>query len=115
VIEAFEWDKKVSVTGLFTGKMDIEGQGNGIARLEGAFDAKAGGGDIRILDQAFLQRIADNSKQPIEIVRASFENYHYTNGRARFRLEGKDILLNLDLEGDAGKRNLEVNLHDLVP
>jgi hypothetical protein len=114
VIETFEWDKKVSVTGIFSGKLDIEGEGEKLARLEGVFDA-AGGGDIRILDQAFLQRIADNAKQPIEIVRASFENYHYNTGRARFRLEQKDLLLNLDLEGDAGKRNLEVNLHDLVP
>jgi hypothetical protein len=115
LIRAFEWEKKVSMSGVFDGRLKVEGSGKKLTMLEGTFDAAGGGGDIVVLDQAFLQRIADSSKQPIEIVKASFENYHYNDGKVRFFLDRKDLKLNLDLGGEAGKRNLEVNLHDMFP
>lgn len=115
VIEAFEWDKKVAVAGTFAGTLEAEGRAERLSRFDGTFDAAAEGGTITILDREILQRLADSSRQPIEIVRASFENYRYNTGKARFRLEQKDLLVSMALEGDAGKRQLEVNLHDLFP
>ena len=115
VVDAFEWQKKLAVAGVFTGRLEMEGSGGTLSRLEGSFDAAPEGGTITILDQEMLQRVADSSHQPLSIVRASFENYHYNTGKARFHLDRSDLRLEMALEGEAGKRQLEVNLHDLFP
>ena len=115
VIETFKWDKKVAVQGVFMGRIDAEGSTNHLSRFDGTFDATSEGGTITILDQEMLRRVADSAHQPFEIVRASFENYHYNSGKARFFMERSDLRLDLALDGEAGKRRLEVDLHDLFP
>lgn len=113
LIDTMEWQKKVSVSGKFIGKLDLAGNGPKLSSLEGTFDAWPAGGEITVLDPALLQRLADSSHQPIEIVEASFKRYVYNSGLARLSLQKNDLMLKLELDGDAGKRNLEVNLHDL--
>ena len=113
VIDAMEWDKKVAVRGVFTGRLEIEGKGGKLSRFDGLFDADPSGGTIALLDQEMLRRVADSAKQPIEIVKASFENYHYNEGKIRLALDETNLKLDLALDGEAGKRKLEVNLHDL--
>ena len=115
VIETFKWDKKVAVQGVFAGRFEAEGADKTLSRFDGSFDASSEGGTITILDQDMLKRVADSAHQPFEIVRASFENYHYNSGRARFFMERSDLRLDLALDGEAGKRRLEVDLHDLFP
>lgn len=112
ILTAYEWDKKLSVSGQLGGSLEITGAGSRITDLKGIM-RNATDGNIVILDQAFLQRIADSAKQPIEIIKATFENYHYNEGEVAVSLDGQKIRLGINLNGGAGKRNLEVYLHDL--
>jgi hypothetical protein len=112
ILTTYEWDKKLSVSGQLGGTLEIEGTGARITTLKGVL-RNATDGNIVILDQAFLQRIADSAKQPIEIIKATFENYHYNTGEVAVSLDDQNIRLGIDLNGEAGKRNLEVYLHDL--
>ena len=110
-LKLWEWDKKVSATGSLRGHLIVEIAGGKLARLDGALLAVSDG-HLVILDEAFLQNIAARSKQPIEIVKASFEDYHYNTGTIGVSLEENDLRLHLDLDGEKGKRDLEVKLHD---
>ncbi len=112
ILTTYEWDKKLSVSGQLGGTLDIAGSSSRITELKGVL-RNATDGNIVILDQAFLQRIADSAKQPIEIIKATFENYHYNEGEVAVSLDNQNIRLGINLNGEAGKRNLEVYLHDL--
>ncbi len=111
VLRLWEWDKKCAADGRVGGHLLAEFSAGKLSRLEGALVAE-GGGDLVVLDQRFLENIAERSKQPIEIVKASFENYHYNSGTVGISLQENGLRLGLDLEGEQGKRDLEVTLHD---
>ena len=110
-LKLWEWEKKVAANGKLRGHLIAEISGGKLTRLDGAMLATADGNFV-ILDQAFLENIAARAKQPIEIVRASFEDYHYNTGTVGVSLEENKLRLRLDLEGEKGKRDLEVTLHD---
>jgi len=42
----------------------------------------------------------------------NFKNYRYNTGLLSLGLEDNNVILKLALEGNAGKRNLEVIFHD---
>lgn len=110
-LKLWEWDKKMGADGIVRGQLIAEASGGKLTHLNGALVA-SGDGSLVILDQAFLENIAQRTKQPISIVKASFENYHYNTGTIGVSLEEEGLRLQLDLDGEKGKRNLEVTLHD---
>jgi hypothetical protein len=42
----------------------------------------------------------------------SFKNYRYNAGVVELSLQGPDLVFDIRLEGDAGKRDLTIVLHD---
>lgn len=114
VMKNFEWDKKCSANGILNGEVRLEGVPGKVTLLDGGLTAAPPGGDIVILDPDFFQRIADSAKQPVEIVKASFENYHYNTGTVGLSLVEQNVRLNFQLDGEKGKRDLEVTLHDML-
>ena len=114
VLKTMAWDKKCLVSGLLSGAIDLGLTGEQLTALDGRLTTLTPGGTITILDQEFLQRLATQAKQPIEIVKASFEKYNYNTGSVGLSLAEKSIRLKLQLEGEQGKRDLEVTLHDFL-
>lgn len=114
LLETMDWDKKLSVKSLLTGDVFLAFEGDRLADLRGNLASLSPGGDIVILDQEFLRQIAERAKQPLEIVKASFENYHYNTGIVSLSLADEKVRLGLHLDGEQGKRDLEVTLHDFI-
>jgi hypothetical protein len=67
---------------------------------------------LTITDDKFLNNVAKSSGQSLDILVESFKNYHYNTGVMKLSLERGDIVFDIALEGEAGKRNLSIVLHD---
>ena len=112
ILVVMEWDKKILVNGKISGQLKLEGNFSKLTKLEGLWKNDSDG-SLLIADPTLLDRLAAASKQPIEIIKASFEKYHYNEGLLTLGLVQENIRLAIQLNGEAGKRDLEVNLHDL--
>jgi hypothetical protein len=62
-----------------------------------------------------LKKIAQGSQQPLDIVVESLKKYHYNSGGLKLFLEKGNLVLDLALEGEAGKRHINITLHDYSP
>lgn len=109
----FKWREKFDMTGKLSGELKLRGEGAKIAMLSGDFSTLTPGGELIIMDTAFLENMARSTQQPVELLVENFKNYRYNTGLLSLGLEDNNIILKLALEGDAGKRNLEVVLHDI--
>jgi hypothetical protein len=80
--------------------------------LSGSFSTLTPGGTLVIMDAKFLENMARNTQLPLELLVEDFKNYRYNTGLLSLGLEDNNIILKVALEGEAGKRNLNVILHD---
>jgi hypothetical protein len=94
--------------------MTVTGRGADIHILDGDFSAVDPGGLLEIKNEEFLKNIARNSQQPLDIVIASFKDYHYNVGALRVALEKSDLVFDAALDGETGKRNINITLHDFL-
>jgi hypothetical protein len=114
VVQAFDLKKEVQMSGRVSGKMTVTGRGADIHILDGDFSAVDPGGLLEIKNEEFLKNIARNSQQPLDIVIASFKDYHYNVGALRVALEKSDLVFDAALDGETGKRNINITLHDFL-
>jgi len=112
VIRTFELKEKLQMTGRLGGKLSIKGKGSKMDVLVGNLSTEHTGGTMIITDTKFLENMARGSGQQLDIIVESFKNYHYTNGNVSVSLQGGDLVLDTGLEGETGKRDLSVTLHD---
>ncbi len=110
----FELQKKMTANGLLTGKIKLSGDFSGLKSLSGDLSASEKGGDLVIQDQDFLNYLAQNVHQPIELVEAGFKEYHFDTAALSLAMEGHDINFLVNLNGQKGKRDFEIKLHDLL-
>lgn len=108
----FEWQDKFEMSGKLSGDLELKGSGVRLEKLEGNFSALAPGGELLIKDAKFLDNMAQNAQKPLDLLVESFRNYSYNTGMAVAGLQDGNIVLNVDLRGEAGKRNLNIILHD---
>lgn len=113
-IQDFEFEKKMSADGKLVGKITVKGDLSGLQELSGSLKAPKEGGDLVIEDKEFLNYLAKNVHQPIELVEAGFKEYHYDTGEITLSMDQKDLGLLVDLNGPKGKRNFQIRLHDLL-
>lgn len=113
LVRDFRLEEKFEMTGSLGGKVSFGGAGGSMNVLSGNLSASQPGGTLVIKDTGFLENMAAASKQPVEIVVASFKDYHYNNGVIKLSLNKGDLLMNAVLEGETGKRDLEVLIHDI--
>jgi hypothetical protein len=111
-VEDFELMDKFLLTGLLNGRVTLVGTGKNIHILNGNFTSLLSGGDLTIKDTRFLENMALSSKIPTNLVVDSFKNYHYNKGLVRTFMDHGDLGFNVTLEGDGGKRDLKVILHN---
>jgi len=112
LVEDFNVQEKVNLKGRLTGAVSLEGIASRVTRLGGDLSAVGTGGTLTIKDTEFLEKVARNSRQPLEVLVESFKNYQYNTGVVKLFLENDNLILDIALEGEAGKRNLTVTLHN---
>jgi len=112
LVNDFNLNEKVQISGRLGGAVTLKGIGLQINVLDGDFTTAEPGGTLTIKDTGFLEKIARNSNQPLDILVESFKDYHYNNGVMRLSLEGDNLILVIDLEGETGKRNLNIIVHN---
>lgn len=111
-IDDFNLQDKFEMTGRLNGKLRIAGEGSRINLLGGDFFSLQDGGVLLIKDKRFLENMARNTNQSLNLLVESFQNYHYNTGRVKLFLDKEDVVLDAVLGGELGKRNLEIRLHD---
>lgn len=106
--------KKVRMTGIVSGDLAMKIKTAALTSLKGVFAASKEGGTLVIADEAILEAVAERTGQPLDIIRDSFKDYRYTSGTVGLSLEEGSVVLEIALEGDKGKRNISVILHDVA-
>jgi len=111
LIKELDWGEKLRISGLLDGKIVLEGRGADMNVLSGDFSTHQPGGVFIIKDRRWLERLSWGSNQSLDILVESFKNYNYNTGVIKLSLEKNNLILGLALDGDAGKRNLDIIVH----
>ena len=112
IIKDFELQNKFTLSGSLDGSLLIEGSSADMKVIDGNFHSNSPGGDLTITDTRYLENMARNSGQSLDILVESFRNYHYNTGKVKLYLDKGNIVFDAALQGEAGKRNLSIVLHD---
>ncbi len=108
-----EFGERFQATGMLKGSLRLKGEGAVFRVLDGDFSAEEPGGTLEVRDPELLRRIAASTSQPLDILMENFRDYHYNTGMFKAGLDGGNVVLNAEFEGEAGKRSLTIVLHDL--
>jgi hypothetical protein len=111
-VQDFNLREKLDMTGRLNGELRIKGKALRFETVEGDFSTLEPGGILVIKDTKFLENMAQRTKQPLDLLVESFRNYGYNMGVMTVGSEEFNIILKIALEGQAGKRNLSVVLHN---
>jgi len=111
-IDSFNLQNKVQANGTLVGSLDLKGREAGITVLDGGFKALGSGGMLVIKDDNFLENTAKKTGQSLDIISESFKDYYYNNGVIKLSLDKGNLIFNIALEGEKGKRNLDIIVHD---
>ncbi len=110
----FELGEKIQMRGKFSGALDLRGRDLSVQSVSGDFSLAGGAGNLTIKDKDMLQRLAQSSRQSMDILVENFKDYNFDTGVVKLFLDPqRNLVLAVDLEGEAGKRHLEVVAHDL--
>jgi hypothetical protein len=108
----FALDEKAEVSGTVNGFLRLQGDNRKLEVLEGILGSGKEGGTLTIKDTRFLQNMARSSGQALDLVVESFKNYRYNTNKTTLSLEKNNLIFMINLEGTAGKRSLDITLHD---
>ncbi|MFH1783139.1 MAG: YdbH domain-containing protein [Candidatus Omnitrophota bacterium] len=107
----FKLDKKFDASGDLRGILNIRGSGSTIEDMTGDF-ATTEDGILIIKDDRFIKNIAERSNQPFEILLESLKDYKYNKGLAGISMKEGNLIFNINLDGESGKRDFEIVVHD---
>jgi len=113
LIRDFKLKDKFDMSGRLSGTLKLEGAGAKINILGGDFSTLPPGGTLVITDTRAVEGVIKASRQPADLLVESLKNYRYNTGVMTLGIEGDTIILKIRLEGDAGKRSLDVAFHGL--
>jgi len=111
-VDDMEFNEKFDMTGRLDGEFFLSGNIRGIKDIKGYFNTDANGGVLIIKDKTFLENVAKQSNQSLDIIVESFKNYNYNNGMIKLGMKSGNLTMDMRLDGIAGKRSLTVVLHD---
>ncbi|MCM8789859.1 MAG: YdbH domain-containing protein [Candidatus Omnitrophica bacterium] len=111
-VRDFNLGEKIRLSGKLAGAVILSGSGNNIKAVNGKFMTTGTGGVLIIKDNRFLENMARNSGQLLDILAESFKDYHYNTGVIKLSFDKGNLILDIVLEGDVGKRSLNIVLHD---
>jgi len=110
-INAYHLGEKVNIQGLVAGHLVLKGRGKNLKILNGHFFSGRQGGNVIIKDTHFLKRFVTQSNQSADLLLESLKNYHYNTADIQLSLDQGTALLEINLNGETGKRNLQIRLH----
>lgn len=108
----FELGERFMMTGRINGSVEIKGKDTKFKVISGHLGTQEAGGNLTIKDNKLLENIARNSKQSLKMLVDNLRDYRYNTGRIELSLDAGDLIINVALDGESGKRNLTVVLHD---
>lgn len=111
-VNDFDLKEKFQLSGRLSGAANLSGQNTNIRDLSGDFSTSGLGGVLIIKDAKFLENMARNSGESLDILVESFKNYHYNTGIMKLSFDKGNLIFNVVLEGEVGKRNLTITLHN---
>ncbi len=110
----FEFDNKVSLSGLMEGSSTARGALLGLQQLEGHFTTAGEGGELSVKDESYVHAIAKVEDVPAAILMESLKNYRYNKGSMMVGFDKGVIFLDIVFDGLAGKRTFYIKLHDFL-
>jgi hypothetical protein len=113
-IKDFKLEEKFQMTGKLSGNIVLKGQGADLRIIEGDLWAGEAGGIMVVKDDTVLKNMARGSNQPLDILVESFKDYHYNTGVMKLSKKQEDLIMDIALDGEKGKRSLTVTLHDFA-
>ncbi len=114
LVKDFDLDGKLQLTGRLSGNISVSGRNLDIDDIRGTFKTASEGGLLVIKDTGFLEKLDSQAGQPAGMAAESLKNYAYTVGIVNVSLEEGNIVLGIEMEGDAGKRTFDIVVHDMV-
>ncbi len=111
-IDDFQLQEKFEMTGRLSGNLTLQGKNAEIEILNGEFSTLESGGMLIVKDTKFLENMARNTNQSLDLLVENFKNYHYNIGIIKLSLDNNNLMLGAALDGETGKRNINIVLHD---
>lgn len=108
-IADFDLRKKIDMTGMMNGSLDIAGHGVTLKILGGDFKMAAPGGKLIIKDRKLLENIVERAYLDTAI--ETLQDYHYNAGGVQVSMEEKNLVADVNLEGRQGKRDFKIVYH----
>lgn len=108
-VKDFELEKKFTMTGKISGSLTAKGQGTDLQILGGHFAMEAPGGRLIFKDVSFLDKMAYRSS--LDGVVESLQDYNYNAGNVSLSLKDQNILADISLDGEQGKRDFNIVFH----
>ncbi|MCM8823934.1 MAG: YdbH domain-containing protein [Candidatus Omnitrophica bacterium] len=112
VVKAFKFMDKVWIKGRVDGELVFKIEDNNLNVINGYFSAIEPGGNLTIKDKRLLEKLPGVSSKQLDLLVESFKDYSYNRGVVKLGLQGNDLLVEINLDGDKGKRNLNINFYD---
>ncbi len=100
----FGFEEKLLLIGAADGALTARGTGGVLEDVSGGFGSIAPGGTVIVKDRDFLERVAQAADQPLDIIMETFKNYRYNTGGAKISRSGDNLVLDVQLEGPAGRQ-----------
>jgi len=110
-INDFDLKEKFEMTGRLGGDLTLKGKGTDIEILNGRLSSLESGGMLMIKDTKFLENMARNINQSLDLLVENFKNYHYNIATIKLFLDKSNLIIDAALDGETGKRNLNIVLH----
>lgn len=107
-----ELEKKLTLTGKLSGSLIIEGRGTDFKLITGDLDASEAGGTLVVKDDNVLKNLARKSEQSFNILVEGFKDYRYNVGKMKLALDKGNLVWQINLDGEKGKRELTIVVHD---
>ena len=106
-----EMEEKLTLTGRLSGALLIEGKGAEFKVIAGNLYTLAGG-TLAIKDAKSLENLSRRSGQSLGLLVEGFRDYHYNVGIMELSLDKGDLVCEVNLEGEKGKRDLTAVWHN---
>jgi len=111
-INDFDLKEKFEMTGRLSGDLALKGKGSDIEILNAKLSSLESGGRLIIKNTKFLENMARDTNQSLDLLVENFKNYHYNTGTIKLFIENRNLIMDTVLDGEAGKRNIDIILHD---
>lgn len=110
-VKDFDLEKRIGLTGKISGILAVEGKGVQAPVIDGMLKS-LDGGTLAIKDETMLENLARSSQQSLGVLVEGFTDYHYNIGLIKLSSDEGNLVGQVNLEGEKGRRDLTVVLHN---